>query len=63
MIHHTLQAVLSAKAKMKMCWDIAKGMLHLANHHFIHRDLAARNVLVDSSTACKVADFGTYFDL
>jgi proto-oncogene tyrosine-protein kinase Ret/cadherin 2 type 1 (N-cadherin) len=38
--------------------EIARGMLHLVEHHLVHRDLASRNVLLDSQLVCKVADFG-----
>lgn len=57
--------------KMHMAEEVAMGMKHLSDLHFIHRDLAARNVLVadgrkvaaDGSgkaldLVCKVADFG-----
>jgi serine/threonine protein kinase len=44
--------------KINMSLDVAKGMAHLAECHFVHRDLAARNVLVNSMVVCQVADFG-----
>lgn len=66
----SLQAVLRNASKSKelelnsnqrahMVFQIAAGMAHIAEVHFIiHRDLAARNVLVDSLFVCKIADFG-----
>ena len=49
--------------KMTMASEIAGGMAHLVDMHFIHRDLAARNVLLaggrsKTGIVCKVADFG-----
>jgi serine/threonine protein kinase len=44
--------------KLRFCAEVADGMGHLAQHHFVHRDLAARNVLLSSGMVCKVADFG-----
>lgn len=44
--------------RLKMCLDIAKGMVAMIESSLIHRDLAARNVLVDSLFVCKIADFG-----
>eukprot|EP00039_Didymoeca_costata_P012121 m.173389 g.173389 ORF g.173389 m.173389 type:complete len:1180 (+) comp15387_c0_seq2:3773-7312(+) len=44
--------------QMALAMQIAAGMNHLHQHHFIHRDLAARNVLLASGMICKVADFG-----
>ena len=35
--------------------EIASGMDHLAQLHFVHRDLAARNVLLATNYVCKVA--------
>jgi predicted AlkP superfamily pyrophosphatase or phosphodiesterase len=53
----------SAVHKLDFGAQIARGMEHLAERHFIHRDLAARNVLLTSGPSisklvCKVADFG-----
>ncbi|KAL9986760.1 hypothetical protein ACROYT_G000951 [Oculina patagonica] len=39
-------------------WQIARGMIHLAEKNFIHLDLAARNILVGSDNRVKVSDFG-----
>jgi hypothetical protein len=50
--------VLPPKIDADIGLEIARGMLHLVEHHLVHRDLAARNVLLDSQLVCKVADFG-----
>jgi hypothetical protein len=42
----------------QMALEIACGMAHLIECHFVHRDLAARNVLLDYRHVCKIADFG-----
>ena len=44
--------------RLRYSVEIARGMRHLVEHHFVHRDLAARNVLVDARNVSKVADFG-----
>ena len=44
--------------KLRYLLDIATGMEFLTARKFVHRDLAARNVLLSSSLACQVADFG-----
>ncbi|XP_035239394.1 ephrin type-A receptor 2 isoform X2 [Anguilla anguilla] len=41
-----------------MLRGIAGGMKYLSDMSYVHRDLAARNILVNSSLACKVSDFG-----
>jgi serine/threonine protein kinase len=53
-----LRQQLSILDKLKMALDVAHGMAHIAEGHFVHRDLAARNVLVNTMLACQVADFG-----
>lgn len=50
--------LLPTTERLRFGIEIAAGMEHLSQQHFVHRDLAARNVLLDSTTACKVADFG-----
>jgi serine/threonine protein kinase len=49
---------LGIRLKLQLGLDVARGMKHLADLHFIHRDLAARNVLLSSGMQGKVADFG-----
>jgi len=44
--------------KLKICRDIASGMLHLALEGIIHKDLAARNILLTKTLEAKVSDFG-----
>ena len=41
-----------AEMKLKMMWDVAKGIKTLRSFNVIHRDLKAGNVL------CKITDFG-----
>eukprot|EP00035_Acanthoeca_spectabilis_P013798 m.259057 g.259057 ORF g.259057 m.259057 type:complete len:1084 (+) comp15973_c0_seq8:214-3465(+) len=53
----------SAGRLFELMHGIARGMAHLASHHFVHRDLAARNVLLSSTFEAKVADFGMGRDL
>jgi serine/threonine protein kinase len=48
---------ISLTDKMQMAREVAQGMDHLSQNHFIHRDLACRNVLY-AEGMCKVADFG-----
>ncbi|KAI8781004.1 cytoplasmic tyrosine-protein kinase BMX, partial [Biomphalaria glabrata] len=46
---------------LKICIDIAEGMVYLSGRDIVHRDLAARNVLLHQSGDCivaKVSDFG-----
>ena len=45
-------------AVFKMLRDAAAGVFHLHQQSVIHRDISARNLLVDSTGAVRVADFG-----
>ncbi|XP_038056137.1 angiopoietin-1 receptor-like [Patiria miniata] len=49
---------LSPDQLVKIAFDVAKGMKHLAISGVIHRDLAARNVLLGENLTAKVSDFG-----
>ena len=40
--------------KIRMCYEVACGMQHLARQSVLHRDLAARNVLLASGYVSKV---------
>lgn len=54
--------ILSHKALVDMCAQIAHGMTFLEERKLVHRDLAARNILVGDKISgipeVKVADFG-----
>ncbi|KAK9885005.1 hypothetical protein WA026_009234 [Henosepilachna vigintioctopunctata] len=43
---------------MKMCLDVASGMMYLESKNCIHRDLAARNCLIGQNNIVKISDFG-----
>ena len=58
LLSYAKSTALALADKLRMAYEIACGMAHLAEHHIVHRDLAARNVLVDSAVHCQVADFG-----
>lgn len=50
--------ILSLEDKLKIGWQVAKGMEFLHLSKCIHRDLAARNVLVFENNKVKISDFG-----
>ena len=43
--------------------QIAAGVEHMSNLHFVHRDLATRNCLVGQKLVVKIGDFGMSRDL
>jgi Protein tyrosine and serine/threonine kinase len=52
------KAKLALKTAVRICRDIAAGILHLHCENIIHRDLALRNVLVGENYHVYVNDFG-----
>ncbi|KAM7256576.1 hypothetical protein ACFE04_012317 [Oxalis oulophora] len=57
---HGPQPLLGLKRRMRMAFDVAKGMnyLHRSNPVIVHRDLKTPNLLVDKNWIVKVCDFG-----
>ncbi|OQV15021.1 putative Vascular endothelial growth factor receptor 2 [Hypsibius exemplaris] len=53
-----LQDSLTTDELVQFCYQISRGMEHLASRHIIHRDLAARNILVSDGKILKISDFG-----
>lgn len=51
---------LEEKRRLRMAFDVAKGMnyLHTSHPPIVHRDLKSPNLLVDKHWAVKVCDFG-----
>ncbi|KAF8406901.1 hypothetical protein HHK36_006022 [Tetracentron sinense] len=51
---------LDEKRRMRMAFDVAKGMnyLHTSHPTIVHRDLKSPNLLVDKNWVVKVCDFG-----
>jgi serine/threonine protein kinase len=46
---------LTEEEKLNFVKGIARGMLHLHNHHIVHRDLAARNILLSETGIPKIS--------
>ncbi|XP_073111935.1 uncharacterized protein [Elaeis guineensis] len=59
-ILHKNNQALDPKRRLKMAFDVARGMnyLHRRNPPIIHRDLKSSNLLVDKNWTVKVGDFG-----
>ncbi|XP_028416172.1 proto-oncogene tyrosine-protein kinase receptor Ret-like [Dendronephthya gigantea] len=55
-------STVSGRELLKMCMDVASGMVHLSDLKFVHRDLAARNILLSCDVA-KISDFGLTRDI
>ncbi|XP_027030761.2 inactive tyrosine-protein kinase 7 isoform X1 [Tachysurus fulvidraco] len=54
---------ISTKTKVSICAQVAAGMEHLSNHHFVHKDLAARNCLISGERHVKVSALGLSKDV
>ncbi|BFG18147.1 hypothetical protein CerSpe_044210 [Prunus speciosa] len=57
---HRPNSQLDEKRRMRMAFDVAKGMnyLHTSHPTVVHRDLKSPNLLVDKNWNVKVCDFG-----
>jgi len=58
---HLKKNIVQIGSFMKICRDIAAGMMYLNSCQIVHRDLAARNILLKqegTNFVAKVADFG-----
>ncbi|KAK3730612.1 hypothetical protein QZH41_018830 [Actinostola sp. cb2023] len=56
-------SLLTKVDKIRIAFDVAKGLEHLTRHRCVHRDLAARNVLLGANMTAKLADFGLARDV
>ncbi|CAL1271528.1 unnamed protein product [Larinioides sclopetarius] len=61
-LQHYLKTDLGKRLQLpslvRICSQIADGMMYLEANNMIHRDLAARNILVGDGGIVKLADFG-----
>ncbi|XP_031478957.1 probable serine/threonine-protein kinase SIS8 isoform X2 [Nymphaea colorata] len=57
---HRSNVQIDEKRRLKMAFDVAKGMnyLHTSHPTIVHRDLKSPNLLVDRNWVVKVCDFG-----
>ncbi|CAN6457160.1 unnamed protein product [Victoria cruziana] len=57
---HRTNVQVDEKKRLKMAFDVAKGMnyLHTSHPTIVHRDLKSPNLLVDKNWVVKVCDFG-----
>jgi len=62
LFHMLQEKKIEEAAFIKICKDVAAGMMYLSSNKIVHRDLAARNILLMKSDGpnfiAKVADFG-----
>jgi len=59
--HMLMDGKIEEESFLKICKDVAAGMLYLSANKIVHRDLAARNILLKKEGLkfiAKVADFG-----
>lgn len=60
LLDHLIKAAstVSTGERVLYCYEAAKGMNYLHQHHYTHRDLAARNCLISKDGVVKISDFG-----
>ncbi|RAL37980.1 hypothetical protein DM860_000674 [Cuscuta australis] len=60
LLHRSSPIEIDEKRRLRMAFDVAKGMNYLHTSHpiIVHRDLKTPNLLVDKNWVVKVCDFG-----